>query len=84
MKANSGWVDDVYIFLFGMCFFSPKVGISPSSLLFFKNDKTLYGEVDKVAAGTDAARALASNGRCVVLSRKKYQEDFYFFGSNKK
>lgn len=59
MKANSGWVDDVYIFHYGMYFFFSLPRLEPSSL-FLKtkqNDKTLYGEADKVAAGTDAACA---------------------------
>ena len=59
MKATSGWFDDdVYIFLFGMFFFSSKVGIFLPLLLLFKKDNAIYGETDKVAAGTNAARAL--------------------------
>lgn len=43
MKANSGWVDDVYIFHYGMYFFFSLPRLEPSSL-FLKtkqNDKTL-------------------------------------------
>ena len=65
MKANSGWVDDdVYISLSRNVFlFSPRLesfSLSYFFLSFFKNDNAIYGETDKVAAGTNAARALRS------------------------
>jgi hypothetical protein len=65
MKATSGWFDDdVYIFLLRNVFFSLFQGwnLFLPLLLFLlvQKDNALYGETDKVAAGTNAARALRS------------------------
>ena len=70
MKANSGWVDISLSLLFGMFSQPTKVGISPS-LLFFSNDKSLYGQADKVAAGTNAERALTISEDHRPIPRKR-------------
>jgi hypothetical protein len=64
MKATSGWFDNdvYYIFLLRNVFFSLFQGwnLFLPLLLLVQKDNAFYGETDKVAAGTNAARALRS------------------------